>query len=288
MRHEVRGILGAVGLAAALSAGASAHAAPLDITSSLADYEPRLTRATGSAAGTGLAIDPAIDNSSDALNLRVGGQSRFRIGSAFFFALPTLAPGESISNAHLSFTQIPETATSGANVPSFNADLRVVGITQDVAVANDPDVPAVDPTVNPALSELLYSDAAADTRAGVGTALPRLLLQDNFLAPAQYIANGGSIAARATNSAADALLSGYLTSLYAAGVPANSFLIVTLNPDAPPGDVNTNRYQIASANATDAAQGKPTLSLTVVPEPAGIAALGFLAVGTLARRRPRA
>jgi hypothetical protein len=289
LRKNMRGVLGGFGFAVAAALGCSAAvAAPLTITSSLADYEPRLTRPTTSAPGTDLAIDPAVDTPSDALNLRVGGQNRFRIGSAYFFALPTLGPGESISNAHLSFTQIAETATSGANVPAFNADLRVVGITQDIAVANDPDNPQVDPTVNPALSASLYNDAAIDTRPGVGTALPRLLVQDNFLTPQQYIPLGGGIATRSTDAAADALLGGYLTSLYAAGVPANSFLIVTINPDAPPSDVNTNRYQIASANATDAAQGKPTLTLTVVPEPGTVGVLAIAASGLLARWRRKA
>jgi hypothetical protein len=262
------------------------RAAPMVITSSLADYEPRLTRATGTNPGEGLAIDPAIDTPSDAANLRVGGQSRFRIGSAYFFALPALAPGQSIGNAHLSFTQIPDTATSGANVPAFNADLRGVGITQDISVANDPDNPQVDPTVNPNISALLYNDADTDARPAVGTAVPRLLVQNNFLAPGDYIANGGSIATRNTTAAADALLGGYLNSLYAAGVPDGSFLILTIMPDAPPGDAVTNRYQLASANATDPAQ-RPTLTIDVVPEPASLGLFAIGAAALLARRRRR-
>ena len=287
MRHAVRALCAGIGLFVA-AVGIPALAAPLDITSSVADYEPRLTRATGTGSGEGLAIDPAIDTPSDALNLRIGGQNRFRIGSAYFFALPALAPGGSISNASLSFTQIGDTATSGANTPQFNADLRVVGITQDILVSNDPDNPQVDPTVNRDLSALLYHDAEDDARAPIGTALPRLEIQDNFLAPNQYIANGGTIATRTTDAAAGALLAGYLSSLYAAGVPANSFLIVTLNPDAPPNDLVTNRYQVASANATDAAQVKPTLTIEVVPEPGAAGVLAVAAAALLARRRRRA
>ena len=267
--------------AALLGAGTGARAAVIE--SSLADFEPRLTRPTTSNPGEQLAIDTNIDTPSDATNLRIGGQSRFRIGSAYFFRLPTLQPGQLVSSAGLRFTQIPDTAAGTA--PSFNADLRVVGITQDISIANDPDAPQVAETVNPALSALLYSDTATDDRAAIGTSLPRLTLQDNFLTPGQYLANGsGANALRETSLLANTTLAGYLNTLYAAGVPAGSFLIVTLNPDAPPDDVATNRYQLASANAADVAQ-RPALTIDVVPEPSALGVLGFAAVALLRRRR---
>ena len=284
VRIRLAPVLRALVVGAALSGG-SAVAATI-VPSSLADYEPRLTRPTGSNPGEQLAIDPAIDTPSDAANLRIGGQSRFRIGSAYFFPLQPLLPGQTLSNAHLSFTQIADSATGGV-APTFNADLRVVGITQDVSVNNDPDNPKVDPTVNPAISADLYNDTDADERAPLGTTVPRLRVQDNFLSPAQYIANGGTAAVRGTSSEADALLTAYLNSLYAAGVPEGSFLVVTLTPDAPPSDVTTTRYQIASANAADAGQ-RPTLSFDVVPEPGATGMLAVAATGLLARRRRRA
>ena len=267
--------------AALLSGARTSHAAVIE--GSRADYEPRLVRPTGSNPGEQFAIDPAVDTPSDANNLRIGGQTRFRIGSAYFFALPTLQPGELVSTAGLRFSQLPDSATNGV-VPTFNADLRVLGITQDISVANDPDSPPVAETVNPAISSLLYNDAATDDRAGIGTALPRLLLQDDFLTPAQYLANGGTAAVRETSILAGTTLAGYLNALYASGVPDGSFLIVTLNPDAPPDDTLTNRYQIASANAADAAQ-RPALTIDVVPEPSAMGVLAVAAVAVLRRRR---
>lgn len=268
--------------AATLVAGRSAQAVVIE--SSLADYEPRMVRPSGSNPGQQFAIDPNVDTPSDAGNLRIGGQSRFRIGSAYFFPLPTLQPGEMISTAGLRFTQIPDTATTG-QTPGFNADLRVVGITQDISVANDPDNPQVAETVNPAISSLLYGDSDTDDRSGISTALPRLTLQDNFLTPAEYLANGsGANAVRETSLLANTTLAGYLNTLYAAGVPDGSFLIVTLNPDAPPVDTLNNRYQILSANAADAAQ-RPTLTIEVVPEPSALGMVAVAAVAVLRRRR---
>ena len=267
-----------------LSAGAASAAV---IESSGADYEPRLTRATGTNPGEGLAIDTNINTPSDAANLRIGGQARFRIGTAYFFALPALAPGETIASASLRFTQIPDSATTGAR-PTFNADLRAVGLFSDISVAHDPQgtQPQVNPSLDPSLSSLLYGDAEDDSRAALGTSVPRMEVQDNFLVPNDYIANGGANATRATSAAANLLLANYLNSLYAAGVPAGSYLVVTLNPDAPPDDVNTNRYQVASANATDPSQ-RPALTIEVVPEPSAVGVFAAAGLGLVARRRRR-
>lgn len=271
--------------AAMLLGAGVANAAVLTIEGSGADYEPRLTRATGTNPGEGLAIDTNVNTPSDAANLRIGGQARFRIGSAYFFALPTLAPGETINLASLRFTQIPDSAAAGVR-PTFNADLRAVGIFSDISVAHDPQgtQPQVNPNLDPSLSSLLYGDAEDDTRAAIGTAVPRLEIHDNFLVPDFYIANGGANATRTTGPGANILLANYLNTLYAAGVPAGSYLVVTLNPDAPPDDVNTNRYQIASANATDASQ-RPALTIEVVPEPSTAGVIAVAGLGLLARRR---
>ena len=59
-----------------------------------------------------------------------------------------------------------------------------------------------------------------------------------------------------------------------------------LNPDAPPDDANTRRYQVASANATAAGQ-RPTLTIEIVPEPSTLGVLAVPALGLLSRRRGR-
>jgi hypothetical protein len=275
-------------LATILVSAGAANAAVLTIEGSPADYEPRLTRPTTSQPGEGLAIDTNVNTPSDAANLRIGGQARFRIGTAYFFALPTLAPGETIYLASLRFTQIPDSAATGVR-PTFNADLRAVGIFSDISVAHDPQgtQPQINPSLDPSLSSLLYGDAEDDTRAAVGTTVPRFEIHDNFLVPDFYIANGGTNATRTTGPGANLLFANYLNTLYAAGVPSGSYLVVTLNPDAPPDDVNTNRYQVASANATDASQ-RPALTVEIVPEPSAAGLLVLAGTALVARRRRRA
>ena len=266
--------------AAVLGIAGAAHAAVLPpIVSSVADYEPRLTRPTGSTPGTGLNIDTNIDTPSDAAEVRVGSQDRFRFTSAFFFPLPEIAPGEVVT-ANLRFVQRPD---STASIP-FNADLRVLGITQDISEAYDPDATGKAPTINPDLGALLYDESDADTRAAIGTELPRLELQDNFLTPADLIPTGGANVARETSDVADLLLAGYLNSLAAEGIPEGSFLIVTINPDSPPDDGATQRLRFAAANS-GAIGDRPTLTIEVVPEPSTLGVLGVAAVGLLARRR---
>ena len=271
----VRGSL--VGVAAAVLCVSAGVAGAAPIYSSLADYEPRLVRPNPSPAGEQLAIDPAIDTPSDAANLRVGGQSRFRIGSAYFFALPTLTPGQTISGASLAFTQIPDTAAAtAAFTPQFNADLRVVGITQDISVANDPDTSRwTRRSTRRSASSLRrhrgrHPRPARHDRAAAGAPGQ---LPDAGAVPRAGLRRQRTAAERRHGQRA------------AAGLPQ-----LALRGRRPVGQLSdrdaqsrraagrtlTNRYQFASSNVADNAQ-RPTLHLDVVPEPGSLSLLAVAA-----------
>lgn len=274
---------------------AGAGAAPVDIVSSIADYEPRMEQDSSggpfiindqndlSASGLG---SNNIDTPTDSNNVRVGGQSRHKFNSAFFFPLPTLSATDQVDSAHLSFDMLQETSTAGT-APTYNGDLWAVGLYSDIAVSNDYDDPQVNQTTAPGLSSLLYLESDSDAAAGLNTSIARTKLVDDFLTSADFLPASGTTATapKETDASADAALAAYLNELYAAGVPEGSYLVIRVNPDVAP-TTDTNRWRIASANHDDAAL-HPTLTLDVVaiPEPAGMALLGVAAAGLLARQR---
>jgi len=241
------------------------------IVGDTADFEPRL-RTGGTITPEG-PYDPGP--SVNAVSLRVGFQTNFLITSAFFFRLPVLAPGETITAADFSITELPDTAAT-AVTPNHNADLVAVGFTNI-----DP------PARNAAASEQYFyvGEGLFDTAPG------RLQIQDNFLVPADFIPSGGSAAGKSTDAVGDAALLGYIHDLYANQatnqfVPGTSYLILRLNPDTL-GDSGTRRYTVASAENADAGITPPTLSLNIVPEPgaAMLLSAGMLVVTRIRRRR---
>src|SRR6185295_17662521 len=76
------------------------------IVGDAADFEPRL-RTGGTITPEG-PYDPCP--SVNATSLRIGFQTNFLITSAFFFRLPLLAPGETITAADFSITELPDSA----------------------------------------------------------------------------------------------------------------------------------------------------------------------------------
>jgi hypothetical protein len=116
---------------------------------------------------------------------------------------------------------------------------------------------------------------------------------DDFLVPADFIANGG--AATGTPDTAD--ISSYVQNLYAnpganGFTPGTSYLIIRVNSDADTVPASgTQRYTLAfqgtSGNGgAGTPENRPLVTLNVVPEPASAAlAMAGLACGLLRRRR---
>lgn len=101
------------------------------------------------------------------------------------------------------------------------------------------------------------------------------LIQNDF----RYIANDGGAAGAAynTNAAGDTALVAYLNALYDGGAGTGQYAFLRLNVD------NTNvffkYFNFHSADAADAAN-RPSITYTLIPEPASLAllALGLIAV----------
>jgi hypothetical protein len=215
------------------------------------DFEPRFqTGGTIPAAGP---YSPGP--STTAVSLRIGFQSNFQITSAFFFQMPALAPGETFGGASFAVGELPDSATT-AVTPNHNADLVGLGFTN------------VDPPANSAAEGQSYfylGEGALDFGAG------RQLIQNNFLVPSSFIPNGGTASIKTSDAGGEASLLGYVNNLYAnpSFVPGSSYMILRLNPDTM-GDTGTKRYTVGSGENLDPTL-RPTLTLTVVPEPSAIA-----------------
>lgn len=232
-----------------------------------------------------------IASENFATGSRIGFQSNFNgtganapggITSLYFFQLPTLAAGESISGATFSAGRIADSAAT-AIAPSFNADLYALGVINSISKT------AAD------AQKFFYSGGAAQTALpdggpAVGGSVSRVA--DNFLTPADFIANGG--AQSATPNTAD--ITSYIQSLYAnpaanGFTPGTSYLVLRLSPDADAiPTTGTERYTTAFQGTTTnggngTPENRPLVTLTVVPEPTTAGVLLVGAIGLLRRRR---
>jgi hypothetical protein len=201
----------------------------------------------------------------------VGFQTNFKITAGYFFQLPQLAPNEIITGADLTIGRLPDPSTGLA--PAHDADLVAVGFTN------------VSPPANTAAESQAYyyvGEGALDTTLG------RMLIQDDFLVPGDYIAATGAPATTSTSDAGDTALLAYINSLYANPefIPGTGSLILRINPevDASSGTV---RYTVSTAETTLAGSTLPTLTLTtqLVPEPGMVSMLVILGAGLVGRRR---
>ena len=285
MRFGAAPFLSCSALAAALAAALApaAHAAVLTAPGSIDDYEAQKRSDTG--------VYAASENF--ATSSRIGFQSNFNgtganqpggITSLYFFQLPALPAGETLSAATFSVGRLAETSTAATTVaPNFNADLYALGF-----------VNAVPKTVE-AAQKFFYLGNAAQTALPAGGpdvmgAVSRLV--DNFFEPGDYIPAGGS--PTATPDTAD--ITSYVQGLYNNAatngfVPGTSLLVLRLNPDADAIPTSgTQRYFTAfEGTSTNGGAGtaanRPAIMLTTVPEPAAAGVLVVGALGLLRRRR---
>jgi uncharacterized protein (TIGR03382 family) len=265
----------------ALSAG-RLPAATIVVQDSLDDFETQRRSDTG----------VSIASENFATGSRVGHQTNFNgsganapggIGSLFFFQLPALSAGQSITSATFSVGRLPDSAAS-AVTPTFNGDLYALGVIDSIS-KTAADAEKFFYLGNTAQSAL---PAGGPT---VGGSVSRVA--DDFLVPADFTANGGI--ASATPDTAD--ITSYVQNLYSnpganGFTPGTSYLVMRANSDADPIPASgTQRYTLAfqgtSGNGgAGTPENRPLVTLNVVPEPASAAiAMGGLAWGALCRRR---
>ena len=269
-------------LACALALASAAQAATLPpVQDSLDDFEAQHRSDSGAY----------IASENYNFGARVGFQSNFNgtganapggIQAVYFFQLPALPEGQTVSAASFSVGRQPEQTTG--TTPSFNGDLYALGL-----------VSAIDKTAAAAQKYFYLGDTEQTALPDGGPAHsgPVARLADDFLTPADFIAAGGT--ASATPNSAD--ITSYLQALYADpaanGVtPGTSYLVVRINPDADPAALpgGTERYTLAfqgtAANGgAGSPENRPQITIDVVPEPAGATVMLVGAAGLLLRRR---
>jgi hypothetical protein len=261
----------------------STRAATLTVPDSIDDFEAQRRSDTG--------VYVASENFAN--GSRVGFQSSFNgaganppggITSLYFFQLPVVAPGETVSAARFTVGRLPDTATT-AVAPTFNGDLYALGV-----------VNSVSKTVADAQQFFYLGNAAQAALPAGGQAVGGTVsrVADNFLTPGDFIPAGGT--APATPNTAD--LTSYIRNLYAdpganGFTPGASYLVLRLNPDADTiPTTGTQRYLTAfQGTAANGGAGTPenrpllTMETALVPEPAAGALIFVGSLAVLRRRR---
>jgi hypothetical protein len=266
----------------------AAQAAVVTVHDSVDDFEAQHNSTTGAY----------IASENFTSGSRVGFQSNFNgtgtgapggITSLYFFQLPALAPGESITSASFSLGTLPDSSSAATTVaPTFNADLYALGVVNSVSktaadaqkyfyLGHDPQ------------TALPVVDGAAPITGSVQR------LVDDFLTPNAWIPNGGT-----PGPAMGGNLTSYILNLYAnqaanGFTPGTSYLVLRLNPDADSIPTSgTQRFTTtfegqgtATSPGAGTAETRPlvTLNVVAVPEPASAGLLLIGAAALLRRRR---
>jgi hypothetical protein len=272
----MRALLNRLAVAVGMSlTTAGLHAAVITSPSTADDYEPQKRSNTGEYF--------ASENSG---NHRAGFQTNFNgtgtfapggISATYYIPLPVLPAGETFDSATFGIGVVADTST-GAVTPTFNADLYVLGFLNTAPAKTAAEA-----------QNFWYIGNAAQTALASPINGTVSRVKDDFLVPADFIANGGTASAPHT-----ADMTAYIADLYAnqgtnGFVPGTSLLVVRINPDpvSPPAS-GTQRYSLPSLNPdppTGTEETRAQVTITTVPEPTSVALLGLASLGLLARRR---
>jgi hypothetical protein len=280
--------LKAIGMAAVLFVCAvhSAWAATITVQDSVDDYETQ-------KRSSGTPLYAASENFGVA---RVGHQTNFNntgttapggIGAVFFFQLPALGPGDVLTGASFSVGLVADSATT-AVTPTFNGDLYALGVL-DTNPKSAQDAEKFFYLGNTAQASLPV--VAGSTT--VGGSVSRIA--DNFIVPADFVPNGGTLAAAPKSTDMFA----YIQNLYAnpaanGFTPGTSYLVMRVNSDADVPPTGTQRYSLAWQGTGPAGNGgagtpenRPLIKLEIIPEPTSLmlVCVAMAAMGARARRR---
>jgi hypothetical protein len=210
------------------------------------------------------------------------GAGGVKTNAIYYFTLPDTLP-TNIVGAHFMTSSLPDDGTNTA-APVAPADLWALGFDNNV-----PPITHGDATANAAAQNYYHDNDTPDTDGGTpqsGVFRLDQKIHDDFLIPAEWVANGGTPNTQETDLTADVALLAYIQSLYLNPnfIPGQSSLILRVNPQNL--DLSGNkRYNLSSAESLDAGAVLPTLTLDVVPEPSAAVLASLAALGLLKRRR---